>query len=416
MRHRILKKLRSRNGFYNTFKKLILGTIAGQLVLLLISPLLTRLYSPSDFGVYGTYQTLFSLIAVVASFRIELLLPSVRSSKSATSVSILAITITAVFTIVISIVVAILYLNDKAFPYLWTLPIGTLLLGSSNIIYSWALRMKMAKAVGNSRALQAVQAAVLQVTYPFFWSGSLGLILGVIVSFGFGASRIALTFFRRCRRIGIMDLKSGLLLLKINGRSLFFSCTASLIGRASVGAIIPIFGILYGVSEIGFLALTQRVLGLPVYFIGRSASLAYQQFLGRSLSLGQSVRNQTIYLIIYLAIFSISAATIFGLFAPSLFHVVFGHGWQQAGTYSQVLLPMYVMQFIAYPFMQSSVVAGNGKSQLTLEIIRVMLVIILCCAGFYLDSSDISLLASYTCAMCISYTMYIYAAIRNSGD
>jgi O-antigen/teichoic acid export membrane protein len=47
----------------------------GQAITVLVSPILTRLYTPEDFGVFGVYASILGIVTVVASLRYEYALP-----------------------------------------------------------------------------------------------------------------------------------------------------------------------------------------------------------------------------------------------------------------------------------------------------------------------------------------------------
>ena len=57
------------------FKKnillVIIGTAITQLIPILISPILTRIYLPEDFGIYSVYLAITSIIGVIATARYE---------------------------------------------------------------------------------------------------------------------------------------------------------------------------------------------------------------------------------------------------------------------------------------------------------------------------------------------------------
>ena len=62
---------------------MLTGTAAGQLVSILLSPVLTRLYSPQQFGVLSVYTALLTILVVIASLRYELTVPMAASDEDA---------------------------------------------------------------------------------------------------------------------------------------------------------------------------------------------------------------------------------------------------------------------------------------------------------------------------------------------
>ncbi|MGQ9623675.1 MAG: lipopolysaccharide biosynthesis protein, partial [Candidatus Caldatribacteriaceae bacterium] len=62
------------------------GTALGQAVTVLVSPILTRLYSPEDFGVFGVYASLLGIVAVIASLRYEYAIPLPEEDETAANI------------------------------------------------------------------------------------------------------------------------------------------------------------------------------------------------------------------------------------------------------------------------------------------------------------------------------------------
>lgn len=48
------------------------GTIVSQIVVFLLSPVLSRLYIPDDFGVYTTVLAIVSLISAISNAKLDL--------------------------------------------------------------------------------------------------------------------------------------------------------------------------------------------------------------------------------------------------------------------------------------------------------------------------------------------------------
>ena len=74
LRTLLLKKSRGRS-FARNVAVLAGGTALGQGLAVLASPLLTRLYTPSGFGVLAAYTSIFSILLVVVALRYELAIP-----------------------------------------------------------------------------------------------------------------------------------------------------------------------------------------------------------------------------------------------------------------------------------------------------------------------------------------------------
>ena len=64
-----------RSTFGRGVASLTTGTVIGQLLLLAASPVVTRLYSAEDFGVFGVFVSLVSILSVVSSLRYQIAIP-----------------------------------------------------------------------------------------------------------------------------------------------------------------------------------------------------------------------------------------------------------------------------------------------------------------------------------------------------
>jgi O-antigen/teichoic acid export membrane protein len=73
--------------FSDTLAKGILiiasGTVIAQVIGIITTPIISRLYSPADFGVLGLFTATLSILALAGGFRYELALPLPEDDKDA---------------------------------------------------------------------------------------------------------------------------------------------------------------------------------------------------------------------------------------------------------------------------------------------------------------------------------------------
>src|SRR5690606_31612539 len=119
----------------------------GQVLLMLSSPFLTRLYGPADFGVFAVYTALLTMTLDVSALRYESAIPLARDPVTAADAVGLSL---AVALVVSGLSVGVVWLlathvplwGEIALlrPYLWLVPIG--LVGGSlyHVLNIWAIR------------------------------------------------------------------------------------------------------------------------------------------------------------------------------------------------------------------------------------------------------------------------------------
>ena len=96
-------------GFFNSynlnFAKLVGGTAGVQAIVFFTLPILTRMYSVSDFGLQALYMSIASLLIIVVTGRYELAILLPKDDEDSFSLIILVLVIAAIGCIVIEIVV-----------------------------------------------------------------------------------------------------------------------------------------------------------------------------------------------------------------------------------------------------------------------------------------------------------------------
>lgn len=83
----LLKLLQS--NYLKNITTLMVGTTIAQLVPILISPLLTRLYSPDNFGQVALIMSISSILTVFATCRYEMAIILPKETKDALSLVML---------------------------------------------------------------------------------------------------------------------------------------------------------------------------------------------------------------------------------------------------------------------------------------------------------------------------------------
>ena len=400
--------------------RVLFGSALGQILLIAISPILSRIYEPEHFGVLAFYLSVFGVAAVVASLRLELAIPNARSGVEASQLTLLA-AISGLVLAAISIPVALAWHLLEAnsthplSPYWWTIPFGIFLMGTSNALTAWGTYFRMYKVVGQSRLMQSIESASIQLIWPLIGYGPAGLIVGSVSAQAGGVYRLGSRFYALARRRpAITNMEALWCALKREARYPLIAMPASLIGRLAINAPAPMILWLFGAKVAGLILITQRVIGLPTTILGRAASTPFLQAMGDARRRGKSAVG---IFLITMGLFAIPGLImVAGILAigPMVFALVVGEEWREAGIYAQVLAPMYFFQLIASPFAQAQSVAGRQARQFILECSRFVLVVGTFLAAKALDTSLMVTLAAYSVVMCIVYMMYIIGAAASS--
>ena len=165
------------------------GNILAQGALLLVLPILSRLYEPYDFGVLSLYLSLSAFLACIATGNYEYAL--VLPAKAADGRHLLALCFSTILTMTVllcllSLLSFFIPLNIlSGYTWIYFLPIGVFFLAFNNTANSWANRNKNYLSMALSKICGAVANMITSLTLGIR-EIKYGLILGMI--FGQGIS------------------------------------------------------------------------------------------------------------------------------------------------------------------------------------------------------------------------------------
>jgi O-antigen/teichoic acid export membrane protein len=390
------------------------GTALGQAITVLASPILTRLYTPEDFGVLAVYSSILGILSVIASWRYELAIPLPEQDEDAVNLVALSLGIVVLMSLIVGLGAWLLgaqvvqWLNAPGLrPYLWLLPIGVLLVGSYQIFNYWAVRKQAFGVIAKTKLHQGLGAVLTQVSSGFLKSGPLGLIVGQIVGQCAGLMTLAGLLLRADRaKLQAISWPDANDMARRYRRFPQFSSFAGLINSAGLQIPVILLAFYYGPQVTGWFALAQRVLGVPMNLVGQAIS---QVYMGTGSQLGRhdvwalrSLFFKTVTRLLLLGSVTLGVLAIGG---PWLFARIFGANWGNAGRYLQVLCPAILAQFVVAPLSQTMNILEHQDWQLKWDIFRLALVVFSISLTFAAGGTPWQAILVYSLNMIIAYTV-----------
>lgn len=351
----IKNNLFKKNTLLKNISLVIQGTALGQGMVFLLSPIITRIYSPEHFGLYTVYVALLGILASVAALRFDVAIPVPKKKIEGLSLCIAALISLSIFTLIIvlgihlvmgSALSAIIRHNLKN--SLWLLPISVFAIGLYNIMTYFMVRHRLFSLIGRAKMTQAMCLISTQITFGLLKVKSLGLILGQIV----GHFVVALIFITKLFKLEKRILKKMRHFWVVKSvrrywRFPVFSTPASLMN--ALGLYLPAIAIsaLYSSQIAGWYGLAIQVMSTPLGLIGQAVG---QVYMGEGAALKNSGNcNQLLSLYIkticHGLIVGFPFILIMILLGPSLFGFIFGSDWLQAGMSARILSIMLLLEF-----------------------------------------------------------------------
>lgn len=391
------------------------ATGAAQLITILSSPILTRLYTPGDYGAFAVAGALLTILIAVACLRYELAIPLPRDEVAAASVLVLCLVVTAAVSLLLMPIMWLAgpqlmdLLGATALAgYALLLPVGVLAGGALAAFTGWMIRTTSYRAIASVRLTQSVAVVAVQVGLGLAGAGAGGMLIGSVIGSFAGLSRLVRAAVRRSRSsfeaVTRPDVAAA---ARRYRRFPIFSSPSVALNLIGLDAPLIWMVIAYGADSGGQFALSQRVVTLPIavlasavgqVYFAEAARIAHEGMAGVRTLFARTTRT---LILVGTIPFALGA-----LASPVLFPIIFGPAWGEAGRYVAILAPMSLFQFVAWPTGGTLDVLERQDLHLAREIGRVVLVgaAIVLATGLHL--SAVGAVIALSVAGCTTNVLY----------
>lgn len=333
----------------STFFKNVLivmsGTAFAQLISFSLSPIISRLFSPSDFGIFGSFSAVSSVIAagVTLDYSQAIMLP--KEKEKAIHLFALSclctIAIGSLFLVFRFIFPAALknIVKIESGLILGMLFISIIISGINQSTQAWAIRVKAFKRTSVSQVARSISSNGLRISFGFLKLGSLGLILSSII--GDMAASIALL------KTVIKDLNEfkkhfNWAIIRQLAKEYrdfpMYSASQNVINALSNGLPVLLLTQFYGITVSGSFAFSTGILSTPMALILTALRQVLFQRASETRHFGEKLMPLYIKTTAGLFIVMLIPTILMMIWAPQLFSLIFGSKWHMAGVFARSLI------------------------------------------------------------------------------
>lgn len=392
------------------------GTAAGQLLTVLISPVLSRLFEKQDFGVLGAFSLLLTFLSPIVGGRYDLAIPVAKDDKESTEAMAAAMLTTTIVSILVATVmlaagpwVADLIREPQAGKYFFLLPISLWMVGAYQALNYWAIREREYILTARTKLVQGIALALSQIAAGFLHLGQLGLVLADIVGRSAGKLTIATQVWARHKQ----ELKAltwpGIKSTAYRYREYpLYAAPAALVHAGASALPGLVLGVMYNSAVLGLFFFSYRYIWTPVSLLGQSLA---QVFNGEGAEWAKTdpARLERGYwsLVKRLALLGILPFGTIALIGRPVFTFVFGSSYADAGTYAQILSLGWYVQFVVGPVLPTLNLLERQKWVLAADAVGIALI-----AGTFFAAAQnhwpVTLtLGFYTASVTVMYTLLL---------
>lgn len=327
------------------------GTVIAQVFSVLISPILTRIYTPEEMGDLNIYLRAVGFLSAVATARYELSLPLPKKEEHAYLLYRLSIRI-SIYVLLGSCFLFFVYFLFTKFDVktvnlaVFTL-ISSVFLVLINLGTNWAIRKKQFKKISTSRMLNSISSNLLRWLFGVLGMGSFGLLIASLVGYVLSS----LTFFKEWCKIDKVNRSfrsDGKTKVLMNTYREFPAINLPHVmvdlGKDLLLAFFMVF--FFSKDVFGWYSHSYAILQMPISIIGISIGQVFFNRAAEIVNNSGSTLGLLKKTIGVLFAISIIPFTVLFFFGTPMFSFVFGKEWAQAGHFSEIMSIWFFMNFL----------------------------------------------------------------------
>jgi len=372
-----------KNSFARQVSTLATGTAIAQSIPVAISPILTRLYSPEDFGLVGLYISCVSVMSVLVTGRYEQAIPLPAKHEEAAEIVVLTLKLSVLISFLLYLPiyffgewVALHLVNKELARYFYLLPISTFALSMFNIFQYWCNRRLRYEQMSSNRVQNAGFSAIANIALGLSQLKG-GMVIGGAAGQMLSAVLIGRTIWAENKEVfAKTSPKQGISLARSYSNHPKHIAPAQLIGILAQQIPIFIISSLFSLATAGFFSMAYRLVSLPSSLIANAIGDVYRQQISVAYIERREFKNIYLSTLRKTATLAAPPFILLYLVSPWLFELVFGGSWRIAGEYAQILVCASFFQFIFTPVDKGAVVVGATRYVFAWHFFR------LCCLLF----------------------------------
>lgn len=402
------------------------GSGLSQGIILAASPIITRIYSPAEFGLFANYTSFFIVLALISNLRYEQAIVLPKSQIE--SVRLL------IFCFILSITAIILYtlglLSFSRFEWaasndlfktkiIYLLPASLIFLVVFSLMNQMIVRNEKYSLFSINGIINSSALSIGQISFGLLGFGVFGLIFGNIFSnlcsSLFYASKLyplkAVEWLKKAWNWDKITVSAKKYIEF--PKYVLFSELAYTTSQYFMPVVLLGF---YGPVVAGFYALANRITRLPLIVIGNSFANVFKIEANKQyIELGhcRPIFKSTFKKIIAVVFIPF---VLLAILSPYLFGWVFGEDWSEAGQYVRVLSIMMVFEFVFLPYKFIFYIFKRQKVLMWLQITLIVLSFVGVYIGYHtFDDVYMSLLGYSIAATLVFITLIIVSYSTSKG-
>ena len=355
------------NEFARNAAVLTFGTVCAQGINILAMPILSRLYTPADFGLLAVFLAVSSIVATAITLRYETAIILPKDEKEAVALVVLSTRL--VFMGAILFGVLTLLIPDSAKEIIGILSLKNWLISAvfcgflSTLItigVSWYNRNKNYIKIA---ALRVVQSSVVVILSLLF--GVMGMEAGMMLAQLIGVFIVGIyLIYSLIFLYGNSNDQAQKRVAKKYSAAPKYLLPTSLLDVVTLHLPVFLITAWFSTDSAGQFSMAWRILGLPSALVGGAIGQVFFQKFSVLWPDAKACKKLLIKTWITLAAIGVLPMLAVVLFGERIFSFILGEEWGGAGSIARIIAPMLFFMLISSPTSGTYLVLGMQKTSL----------------------------------------------------
>lgn len=409
---RVFKKIRNSKYIHN-FTALAGSEIVGQVIIIGVTPILTRVYSPAEFGQYEFFKTSALLLVVIGFLNYDASIYSSKNDKERINSVLLSVFV--LFAICTITSIGLFIFNDffvQVFQckikngWFWTLPLYAFFAALTNLMLVVLTKDGSFKLISFIKIIVSILVASTQLFFGWLKWGYWGLVYSTII-----VQMIAFVLYLKPFYVHYkgdfkdLSFNSSKIIMKTYWRLPLIVFPGNFLNNLVQS--LPVFFLGRVDSQIlGYYGLAQRVIGFPLKFLTAAIQSLYVKELTDEIEktgIGVKAYRKNLKIYGIIAIVLISGLLIF---TKPVLPLLFGNEWLLAVPYVLVLGFLFSVRFIFGGLSFVMVIGKAPKVDIFWQVFFAIFVAFSFLVCEFLDASPLITIMAYVLVGVFSYLIY----------
>ena len=333
------------------------GNVLAQIIALAAYFVLTRIFSPDDYGLYNIFYSYIEVLIILSTLKYELAVVVSADDREANDIAGITLRLNALVSFALLTIALVLWLTGTLpgnFSQLgWMvllIPPMVFFCGTSRVYGALFNRMHRYNAIAVNETVNAASGALLKVVLGLLGMLQAGMPVGTVA----GRAIANITYRLKLRQLGRTpsfrgDRAAALSVMRRHRNFPFFVATKDFINSLSYNLPFLWLALYFDRAEVGLFALALTFTFRPANLLNNAIEKVYYARTAENVRQNEPIGRMITRLLLVVNAIALPVCVLAWFVAEPVFSFCFGGRWAGCGVYVRALLPWIFLSLSATP-------------------------------------------------------------------